>query len=121
MSDVLGSGPPLGYIVERGEVCYIPTLLAVAQLIFQVVQMPNWGDQLDGAYFGTTSTNLFLMLNPGLHGSQGWPVLGTVPTPQPQEYCPRIFGFKVRRLNGTRPIAFDAQAPVPVNQSHGQE
>ena len=76
MSDVLGSGPPLGYIVERGEVCYIPTLLAVAQLIFQVVQMPNWGDQLDGAYFGTTSTNLFLMLNPGLHGSQGWPVLG---------------------------------------------
>jgi len=105
MSDVLGSGPPLGYVVERGE----------------VVQMPNWGDQLDGAYFGTTSTNLFLMLNPGLHGSQGWPVLGTFPTPQPQEYCPRIFGFKVRRLNGTRPIAFDAQAPAPVNQSHGQE
>merc|ERR1711957_821798 len=47
MSDVLGSGPPLGYIVERGE----------------VVQMPNWGDQLDGAYFGTTSTNLFLLTN----------------------------------------------------------
>jgi len=102
-ADVLGSGPPLGYVVERGE----------------VVPMPNWGDQLDGAYFGTTSTNLILMLNPSLHGSQGWPVLGTVPTPQPQEYCPKIFGFKVRRLNGSKPLPYDSQAPVTPGANHG--
>merc|ERR1712216_106682 len=61
MSDTLGSGSPLGYNIERGE----------------VVPMPSWGDRLDGAYFGTTATNLILMLNPAMQGQQGWPVLGS--------------------------------------------
>merc|ERR1711935_662417 len=46
LSDCLRASPPMGYNIVRGE----------------VVPMPLWGDQLDGAYFGTTSTPLFLMV-----------------------------------------------------------
>lgn len=76
MSDQLRAGPPMGYCAASGE----------------VYPMPAWGNTLDGAYFGTTFPHLLLMQNPALHGPQGWPVPNTL-------YIPRIFGFKVRRVD----------------------
>lgn len=92
LSDILRSGPPMGYNIDRGE----------------VVPMPAWGDRLDGAYFGTSSVSLFLMLNSGLHGPQGWPLRGVI-QPQQVEFQPRIFGFKVRRSDGSQPKPFDSE------------
>lgn len=95
MSDSLGAGPPVAYNIERGEVS----------------SMPSWGDQLDGAYFGTTAAHLLLMLNPALQGGQGWPLLGRL-IPQQIEYHPKIFGFKVRRPDGTVAGAYSDQMAV---------
>eukprot|EP00656_Telonema_subtile_P024674 TRINITY_DN2684_c0_g1_i2.p1 TRINITY_DN2684_c0_g1~~TRINITY_DN2684_c0_g1_i2.p1 ORF type:complete len:223 (-),score=59.05 TRINITY_DN2684_c0_g1_i2:291-959(-) len=92
ISDCLRAAPPVGYNITRGE----------------VVPMPSWGDRLDGAYFGTTSHNLLLMLNPSLHGPQGWPLKGTL-HPNNTEFTPKIFGFKVRRPDGSVPLPFVAQ------------
>lgn len=101
LSDCLRQGPPFGYNITRGE----------------VEPISSWGDRLDGAYFGTTSVHLLLMLNPALHGPQGWPLKGQV-LPRPNqtlqgeapsiEYQPRIFGFKVRRADGAPPEAFES-------------
>eukprot|EP00658_Telonema_sp_P-2_P078178 TRINITY_DN725_c0_g1_i8.p1 TRINITY_DN725_c0_g1~~TRINITY_DN725_c0_g1_i8.p1 ORF type:complete len:235 (-),score=68.28 TRINITY_DN725_c0_g1_i8:270-932(-) len=91
LGDCLNAGPPMGYNIARGE----------------VVPMMCWGDKLDGAYFGTTAAHLFMMLNPALHGPQGWPLKGVLHGQEQTEYQPRIFGFKVRRLDGAVPEHYD--------------
>lgn len=104
LSDLLGSGPPLGYDVERGD----------------MMVMPGWGDRLDGAYFGTSASHLLLMLNPSLQGVQGWPLLGNLSSVAQGQmvtaYQPRIFGFKVRRADGTKPKQYDENAEPPAEQ-----
>lgn len=76
LSDHLRQGPPHGYCCASGE----------------VYKMPAWGEFLDGAYFGTTFPHMLLMQNPEMHGPRGWPVPNS-------SYQPRIFGFKVRRVD----------------------
>jgi hypothetical protein len=39
---------------------------------------------IDGAYFGTTFPHLYLMTHPDM-----------IPTKPTQEYCPRVYGFRV--------------------------
>jgi len=71
----------------------------------QVYRAPRQrgAEPLDGAYFGTTFPHLYFME----YGSDD----GAAARAEPEQYVPRVFGFRVRDRNAPPPVAAAAAAP----------